>query len=280
METLKLFPEHILLLFQKVVLESDSILTPAGTHAFLKLIGKCLKEKKWYINEPIADLSKDLGISVNTLRKGIDELVNCGVLLKKKSESRREPISYSWVSPSPSHSPEETVDSSVRHTAELPLESIVETLLYCSSEPLPIERIAYLAESTPDDVLKAISQLREEYSDRPLQIIDNALGYRVVTKPEFKVFASKITQSKPLKLTEAELEVLSIIFYKSPVSIQEIGRIRGKEPTTSLESLIKRKFVEEIKYEESPARYQPTNEAIAHFGMRDLSELPPLNIQF
>ena len=67
-----------------------------------------------------------------------------------------------------------------------------------------------------------------------------------------------------------------MVFYKTPVTAQEISRIRGANSFQTLQALVKLGFIMEVKKEDSPALYSPTEAALSHFGFRDLSDLPPL----
>ncbi|MGH7429526.1 MAG: SMC-Scp complex subunit ScpB, partial [Candidatus Methylomirabilaceae bacterium] len=70
-----------------------------------------------------------------------------------------------------------------------------------------------------------------------------------------------------------------IIAYKQPIVRTDIEQIRGVETSTVLRTLLERKLVRMVGRKDSPGRpilYGTTKTFLQHFGLRDLSELPPL----
>nr|MBP6716695.1 SMC-Scp complex subunit ScpB [Acidobacteriota bacterium] len=110
------------------------------------------------------------------------------------------------------------------------LKSIIEALIYASPEPVTMKALGKLLESEPkEDVEAAVVALKQDY-DRPggLQLVEVAGGYQIVTKPEYhewvrRLFHERTTQ----KLSVAALETLAVIAYRQPVTVPEIGDIRG-----------------------------------------------------
>jgi segregation and condensation protein B len=75
------------------------------------------------------------------------------------------------------------------------------------------------------------------------------------------------------------LEALAIVAYKQPIVRAEIEQIRGVETSSVLRTLLERKLVRMVGRKEVPGRpimYGTTKYFLEHFGLRDLSELPPL----
>ena len=81
------------------------------------------------------------------------------------------------------------------------------------------------------------------------------------------------------KLSRSALESLAIIAYKQPLVRSEVEEIRGVETSGVLRTLLERKLVRIVGRKEVPGRpimYGTTKFFLEHFGLSDLSQLPPL----
>ena len=75
------------------------------------------------------------------------------------------------------------------------------------------------------------------------------------------------------------LETLSIIAYKQPITRGEIEAIKGVSADYSLQTLLQRKLIQSAGRKQAlgrPTLYRTTDEFLRHFGLSDLSQLPPL----
>jgi len=162
---------------------------------------------------------------------------------------------------------------------------MVEALLFASSEPLPLERMREVLsdEGASDEVLReSIEILRREYADtaRAFQIVEVAGGYQVVTLPRFAPCVTRLlTERRKRRLSQAALETLSIVAYRQPVSRAEIEAVRGVAADGLLRSLLEKGLIRIMGRRQSPGRpliYGTTDEFLRHFGLRALSDLPPL----
>lgn len=160
------------------------------------------------------------------------------------------------------------------------IKNIIENLLFVSSEALKIEKIGELLGLEKEKVKEIIEELRSEYSSRALQIEEIAEGYLMSTRPQYAPWVKKLYKEKvTLKLSSAALETLSIIAYKQPISRAEIEEIRGVEVTAVLETLLEKNLIHVCGRKESigrPLLYGTTDKFLKYFGLRSLSEIPPL----
>jgi len=72
---------------------------------------------------------------------------------------------------------------------------------------------------------------------------------------------------------------LAIIAYKQPLVRSEVEDIRGVETSGVIRTLLERKLVRIVGRKEVPGRpimYGTTRFFLEHFGLNDLSQLPPL----
>ena len=175
------------------------------------------------------------------------------------------------------------VQGVAQETEERELKAILESMLFVSSEPLPMTRlVAVLGGVTRADVERALGSLGDDLSQagRGIRLVEVAGGYRLVTKQEYAPWIRRLDKAKSAaRLTRSALESLAIIAYKQPIVRSEIEEIRGVETSGVLRTLLERKLVRIVGRKEVPGRpimYGTTKFFLEHFGLNDLSQLPPL----
>lgn len=162
---------------------------------------------------------------------------------------------------------------------------LIEALLFLSEEPVKADRIAMMLSISPDDAARLANELRQDLNnaDRGLQIIETAGGFQLGTRPELAPYLEKaFSEDISSNLTAAALEALAIIAYKQPVTRIEIESIRGVRCEHVLDNLIRRKLIKISGRKEGPGRpllYSTTPDFLKYFGLMDLKELPPLDLE-
>lgn len=161
--------------------------------------------------------------------------------------------------------------------------AVLEALLFVSSEPLPVARLAsVIGNVAKADVEQALKQLQEQLDQegRGIQLVKVAGGYRLVTKADYAPWLKRLDKAKAAqKLSRSALESLAIIAYKQPLVRSEVEEIRGVETSGVLRTLLERKLIRIVGRKEVPGRpimYGTTKFFLEHFGLQDLSQLPPL----
>nr|WP_087475834.1 SMC-Scp complex subunit ScpB [Nitrospira cf. moscoviensis SBR1015] len=167
--------------------------------------------------------------------------------------------------------------------AERELKAILESLLFVSPEPLSAVRlVSVLGDVTKAEVERTLRSLGEELEQegRGIRLVEVAGGYRLVTKQEYAPWIKRLDKAKSAtKLSRSALESLAIIAYKQPLVRSEIEEIRGVETSGVVRTLLERKLVRIVGRKEVPGRpimYGTTKFFLEHFGLNDLSQLPPL----
>jgi len=76
---------------------------------------------------------------------------------------------------------------------------IVEAALLSSQEPLSLVDMKRLfdAEIGPDTLRRVLDELREDWSDKAVELVNLASGWRFQTRPEFKPFIERLNPEKP-----------------------------------------------------------------------------------
>jgi len=155
----------------------------------------------------------------------------------------------------------------------------LEALLFVAKEPLSGQKLAEILEVTEGNITELVQTLKEHYesSSSGLLLIEVDNGYRLGTKPEMAVYIETLYKQPTQALSNAALEVLSIIAYKQPITRGEIEFIRGVQSDSSLATLVEKELVKEIGRKDSPGRpilYGTTEKFLMHFGLKSLEELP------
>ena len=172
------------------------------------------------------------------------------------------------------------------------MEAAIEAVLFVAGEPVSEERLLALFDDGEKEPARealralareAIAALRERYAAAPgrgLQIEEVAGGLRIVTAPEYHPQLRKFFEAAGgNKLSMAAIETLAIVAYRQPVTSPEIQELRGKQSQAVLKSLLERRMVRIAGRKEvvgRPFLYATTREFLMHFGLRALSDLPPL----
>jgi segregation and condensation protein B len=174
-------------------------------------------------------------------------------------------------------------ESVAQAVAERELKAILEAMLFVSSEPLSVTRfVSVLGDVTKAEVERVLQALGEELEQegRGVRLAEVAGGYRLVTKQEYATWIKRLDKAKSTaKLSRSALESLAIIAYKQPIVRSEIEEIRGVETSGVVRTLLERKLVRIVGRKEVPGRpimYGTTKYFLEHFGLNDLSQLPPL----
>lgn len=163
------------------------------------------------------------------------------------------------------------------------LKAILEAILFVSPEPVPVARLMSIVGTvSKGEVVQALEILTHDLDQpgRGIQLVQVAGGYRLVTKQEYGLWLKRMEKAKATqKLSRSALESLAIIAYKQPLVRAEIEEIRGVETSGVLRTLCERKLVRIVGRKDVPGRpimYGTTKFFLEHFGLQDLSQLPPL----
>ncbi|MFZ5996071.1 MAG: SMC-Scp complex subunit ScpB [Nitrospirota bacterium] len=160
--------------------------------------------------------------------------------------------------------------------------ALLEAMLFVAGEPVTAAGIAKATDLQEQEIRRLMDELIVEYRERNagLLIAEISDGYQMVTHPEYAVWLKRfknITQSN--KLTTSALETLAIIAYKQPVTKLEVDQLRGVNSDGAVKSLLDKRLIKIVGKKESPGRpflYGTTKEFLQYFGLKNLSELPPI----
>ena len=159
------------------------------------------------------------------------------------------------------------------------IEREVEAIIFAAEEPLDIETIEKRV-GTTRDIKKILENLKEEYSERGINLIclSNKWSFRTAVDLSKLMSLQKSTQKK---LSKATVETLAIIVYHQPVTRSEIESIRGVAfATNTLETLLELDWVRPAGRKDVPGKpiqYKTTEVFLNHFNIQKLSDLPTID---
>lgn len=177
----------------------------------------------------------------------------------------------------------------------------IEALIFASEEPVSIERLIELfsvgrrfniknkaeeeqlkkeVKAKKEIILKAIEFIKKEFNEKGshgiyLSVNDNGISFK--TKPEYFDIISGSLKVRPLKFTGPQLETLSIIAYKQPVTKNEIDAIRGFDSASTIKFLLEKNLVRVAGRKDiigRPLIYKTTDYFIEVFNLKNLNDLP------
>lgn len=186
---------------------------------------------------------------------------------------------------------------------EIPSERIkyiLESLLFVGRKPLPVKEIVEVLNRsalgpalnqfgsgqahkfTEEEITALLEELVRAYEGRGINIVKVAGGYLMGTNPANADYVHGLLHAKvQTSLTPQALETLSVVAYKQPVTRAEIERIRGVNSDGPIDTLLQKKLIQELGRSDAVGRpylFGTTIEFLRHFGLKDLSDLPPLPV--
>ena len=159
---------------------------------------------------------------------------------------------------------------------------VLETALLAAAEPLPLAELKKLFDDPFDDDTwrTLLDDLRSDWAERGVELVQLASGWRFQTRPEYQVFLDRLKNERPQKYSRAVMETLAIIAYRQPVTRGDIEDIRGVAVSPNvIKTLEGRGWVDAVGHRDTPGRpalYATTRKVLDDLGLRSLSELPPL----
>lgn len=182
-----------------------------------------------------------------------------------------------------------TTDSSADRLSGAPnhpgeLKRILEAVLLAAPQPLSLPELRKVFDDEiASDVLRVLlDELRVEWNDRPLELLQVSSGWRFRTRAEFLPYLARLSPEKPPKYSRAVLETLAIIAYRQPVTRGDIEDIRGVTVATQIIRVLEeRGWVDVVGHRDTPGRpalLATTKKFLDDLGLRSVTELPPLEI--
>ena len=159
---------------------------------------------------------------------------------------------------------------------------IIEAVLFVAGEPVAIGEIARAIGVTEMELLPIIEQMEHAYQGGRRGVCLRRYGdhIQLATAPEYAEYVERLLQPVQRQtLSQTALETLAVVAYKQPVTKAEVEQVRGVKCDYSIQSLLHKELIREVGRKEAlgrPILYGTTDQFLAHFGISDIRELPPL----
>ena len=156
--------------------------------------------------------------------------------------------------------------------------SKIESLLFVAGKPMTAKKISELIQEKESEVETALKELQTLYRERDggLQLFYTGKHWQMGTSGESApVVEAFVKEEFAGELTRPQLETLTVIAYRSPISKYELEVIRGVHCGLILRNLMIRGLVdEEQDTRKKEAKYRISMEFLRHLGLRSPQELP------
>lgn len=154
----------------------------------------------------------------------------------------------------------------------------LEALLFVSSRPLSVKRLATLLSVSAADVQALIAELSEKWNqeDSGIRLIENNGNVQLMSAPEHaELVAGFLKDETRGELTRPALETLSIIAYRQPVTKPELEQIRGVNCSLILRNLLVRGLILEKEDSTKMAPvYAVSMDFVRLLGLESVQQLP------
>ncbi|MDR0197173.1 MAG: SMC-Scp complex subunit ScpB [Oscillospiraceae bacterium] len=159
---------------------------------------------------------------------------------------------------------------------------ILEAILFVSGEPVSIEKLAEACGVTKREIMPDLERLERRYSDADcgLSLLKLGHSYQLATRKEYAPYVKTAIEIRRMSpLSPAAMEALAIIAYNQPVSRAFVEQVRGIDSSSVVNTLVERGLAEEagrLDLPGKPIAYRTTENFLRCFGLKNLSQLPPL----
>lgn len=161
-------------------------------------------------------------------------------------------------------------------------EAVIEAVLFTMGEAVSVEKLSAAIGHDKETTRRLVHRMMDRYNSRMggMEIIELEDAFQLATRREYYDALIKVAkQPKKYVLTDVQLEVLSIIAYKQPVTRQEVEKIRGVNSDHALNRLVEYGLVGEAGRLDAPGRpilFGTTEEFLRNFGVRSTEDLPSI----
>lgn len=165
------------------------------------------------------------------------------------------------------------------------IQSIIESVLFVGGEPINKKKLMkILGEDVKmDDIEKALGNMSERYSlsSSGLMLLRKGDEIQLSSNPQNSSYVENLVKSELQdSLSNAALEVVSIIAYKGPISRVETESIRGVNCSYTLRNLLLRGLIERSDNPKDGRGYvySVSFDFLKKLGIDDVKKLPQYDI--
>jgi len=156
--------------------------------------------------------------------------------------------------------------------------SQIESILFVASKPLTFAQIAKALGVSEQKVAEAANEIvkRFNHDESGIHILHEGTQMQMATNPvNVDAMSAFIKDEVSGELTKAQLETLTVVAYRGPITRPELEQIRGVNCAIILRTLLMRGLIEEDEDREKMLQtYQVSMDALRHLGISSTRELP------
>ena len=160
--------------------------------------------------------------------------------------------------------------------------SVIEAILFASGDPIESDKLADASGVTQSEAVKLVKLLSHRYDEAhsALCVLKLGTAYQLAVRREYDDYIkAALEQRKAVPLSQAAMEVLTIIAYNQPVTKGFVEHVRGIDSSSVVNSLLEKNLLEEAGRLDVPGRpiaYKTTDAFLRAFQLSSLDELPAL----
>ena len=163
------------------------------------------------------------------------------------------------------------------------LQSIIESILFIHGEPIRRAKLIKILAEESEEIEKAIDALSVKYSEAKsgLILLKKGEEIQLVSNPENAEFVEQLVKGELQdSLSNAAMEVVSIIAYRGPISTSEIEAIRGVNCSYTLRNLLLRGLIErnDNPRDSRGYVYSVSFDFLKKLGVDEVKKLPEYDI--
>ena len=162
------------------------------------------------------------------------------------------------------------------------LKAVIEGVLFAAGDAVSTDKITEITGCEKDEVVQAYEDLVGDYkkADRGIEIVRIEDKLQLCTKADLYPYLAKIAKNKrEYQLTDVQLETLSIVAYKQPVTKLQVESIRGVNSDHAMNRLVEYGLVKELGRLDAPGKpilFGTTDDFLRAFGVDSLDDLPEI----
>ncbi len=158
----------------------------------------------------------------------------------------------------------------------------LEAILFASGDSVPAERAAKVIGLDTQRIFEAAETLAARYIEQGsgIRLLRLDQNLQLCSSPEYAELVTRaLEQRRPPRLSQAALEVLSVVAYFQPVSRAYIDQVRGVDSSYTVGVLAERGLIEPCGKLDVPGRptlFRTSDAFLRTMNIQSLDELPVL----
>lgn len=160
---------------------------------------------------------------------------------------------------------------------QMQLKHKIESILFVTGEPVSEKKLVKILEATQEEARQALEELRGDYNNRGIVILQKEDEWQFGTSPEHAGLIEQLVKSEfTEELSRAALETLTIVAYKGPLTRHDLDFIRGVNSSFMLRNLLLRGLVERVENPKDARSYlyKISFDFLKHLGIGKVEDLP------